>query len=98
MRRTPFARFAVSCALAAPMFLAACGMSPGGGGDGGGGGGGGPLPVTIATDTLPTAGINVPYTTSLGTQGGQAPFTWSLDSGTLPPGLTLGASGTISGT
>jgi hypothetical protein len=96
MRRITFARWVASCAVAAQaLALSGCGMSPGGGG----GGGGGPLPVTIASDTLPTAGADVPYTASLTTNGGTAPFTWTLDAGSsLPAGLSLSPGGTISGT
>jgi hypothetical protein len=34
----------------------------------------------------------------LQTSGGKSPVTWSLDSGTLPPGLSLTAGGVLSGT
>jgi len=48
------------------------------------------------------ASVGVPYQTGLSVSGGQAPFNWSLLSGTLPQGLTLSAGTTaitsISGT
>ncbi|MGB8885890.1 MAG: Ig domain-containing protein [Candidatus Korobacteraceae bacterium] len=51
------------------------------------------------TLNLPPGTLNVPYTASLSASGGQAPYTWSIVSGTLPAGLTLNAStGVISGT
>jgi hypothetical protein len=57
-----------------------------------------PLPVVTST-TLPDAFIGVQYSTTLTNTGGLSPFTWSISSGSLPPGLTLNASaGTISGT
>ena len=40
-----------------------------------------------------------PYSSSYGTSGGKAPFSWSLVSGTLPTGISLNAStGLLSGT
>ncbi len=60
---------------------------------------GAPLPLAVATTTLPNGSLSVSYpNTVLAATGGVPPFTWSLFSGTFPPGLTLGADGTISGT
>ncbi len=43
--------------------------------------------------------LNAPYSLTIGTTGGQGPRTFTLVSGTLPPGLTLNPStGVISGT
>jgi hypothetical protein len=39
-----------------------------------------------------------PYTVTFGASGMPGPFTYSLASGDLPPGLTLSSSGTMSGT
>jgi hypothetical protein len=48
--------------------------------------------------TLPDASANATYQAILSSHGGTAPITWSLASGTLPPGLTLSSAGVISGT
>lgn len=54
---------------------------------------------TIITTDLPHATADSPYTETLDALGGTAPYTWSISSGTLPPGLSLDpATGTISGT
>ena len=54
---------------------------------------------TITTTTLTAATLSVPYTATLATTGGLAPFTWSVSSGTLPAGLTLNATtGVLAGT
>jgi glucose/arabinose dehydrogenase len=56
-------------------------------------------PVTIAPAALPAAIQNRAYTQPLAALGGAPPFVWSVDSGTLPPGLFLStASGHITGT
>jgi sugar lactone lactonase YvrE len=47
---------------------------------------------------LPPAGVSALYAQILGATGGTPPYTWSIVSGTLPAGLTLATSGTISGT
>jgi uncharacterized repeat protein (TIGR03803 family) len=48
---------------------------------------------------LTSVAVGVPYSVTLTANGGNAPFTWSVSSGTLPAGLTLGSStGIISGT
>ncbi len=54
--------------------------------------------LTITTSSLSNAIIGVPYSASLAASGGAPPYTWSLDSGALPSGLSLSGGGTISGT
>lgn len=55
--------------------------------------------VSITTSSLPAAIINAKYSTSVAASGGRQPYAWSLQSGSLPPGLVLNAdSGSISGT
>ena len=56
------------------------------------------LPLVIGPAALPAAVINTPYSATFTSTGGVGPFTWALASGTLPPGLTISASGVISGT
>lgn len=47
---------------------------------------------------LPSGAIGIPYSLNLAASGGIPPYTWSVNSGTLPAGLTLSAAGVISGT
>ncbi len=74
------------------VFLAACG----------GGGSKPPAPPsapTITSSQLTPGAVNVQYSGFLTASGGTAPYTWTISSGSLPPGLTLTASeGAISGT
>jgi hypothetical protein len=56
-----------------------------------------PLAV-VAPGQLASGIVNTAYSTTLLADGGLEPYTWSLVSGTLPPGLTLNADGTITGT
>jgi len=56
-----------------------------------------PLAITTAP-ALPGGTANVPYAATLATSGGSPPFTWSLVSGSLPPGVSLSPSGVVSGT
>ncbi len=71
-----------------------------------GGGGSTPKPPasppTIQTLLLPQGAVNVAYGTNGGAAisatGGTPPYTWSISSGSLPPGLTLNSGGVISGT
>jgi hypothetical protein len=56
---------------------------------------GAPTTPTIATSALPSVEEHLPYQANL--VGGGGELTWSLAAGTLPPGLTLAADGTISG-
>jgi Putative Ig domain/Matrixin/Fibronectin type III domain len=58
-----------------------------------------PASVTITTTSLPTPRRGVFYSQRLTASGGSTPYTWSVTSGALPPGLTLNAStGVVSGT
>lgn len=55
-------------------------------------------PLQITTTSLPDAYSSKPYSTSIQASGGSG-YTWSLQGGSLPPGLSLDpASGVISGT
>ena len=51
----------------------------------------------ITTTSLPNALVSSPYSQALAATAGTAPYTWTLASGALPPGLSLSGS-TISGT
>jgi hypothetical protein len=81
--------------------FAAC--DDGNGGGGGGGGGGGTPTITNASLPGGTVGIEYGYSTSSGTMPitlaatGDTPITWSIETGTLPAGLSLSGN-TISGT
>jgi MYXO-CTERM domain-containing protein len=57
------------------------------------------LPLTVVTQQLPTGGFNGQYLVQLAAIGGQWPYRWSLLSGagSLPPGMALGADGTLTG-
>lgn len=53
----------------------------------------------ITTDALPAGVLNQAYNVTLATTGGTPPVQWSLQSGTLPQGLTFNnANGNMSGT
>jgi hypothetical protein len=55
--------------------------------------------LTLTPATLANATVNVAYSAALTATGGVAPYAFSLANGTsLPAGLTLSSSGTISGT
>jgi hypothetical protein len=60
--------------------------------------GGGLTSLTITTKTLPSGEVSVAYTSAVTAAGGQTPYHFSVLHGALPPGLTLAASGAISGT
>ena len=55
--------------------------------------------LTITTTSLPSGVFLSPYpATGLSAAGGKPPYTWSVASGTLPPGLVLSSAGNLSGT
>lgn len=54
--------------------------------------------LSITTSQLPKGSVGATYSQNLGASGGQTPYTWSIQSGRLPEGLTLNQTGVISGT
>jgi hypothetical protein len=54
--------------------------------------------ITLAPPTLPVGQIGVAYSQQITASGGTGPYTFSIVSGSLPVGLTLSASGLVSGT
>ena len=55
--------------------------------------------VTVQTSSLPDGTLNNGYSVPLVAVGGVAPYTWTLVSGHLPPGMNpLSSTGVISGT
>ncbi len=81
----------LGAAVVVCVFLAACG-----------GGGSKPAPPsspTLTAGPLTQGAVNSPYSAFLQVSGGTSPYTFSITSGTLPPGLTLNpGEGLISGT
>ncbi|PYU53574.1 MAG: hypothetical protein DMG48_01050, partial [Acidobacteria bacterium] len=61
-------------------------------------GGGGGTALKVGTASLPNASQSVAYSQALTATGGTSPYSWSVSSGTLPTGLSLSSSGTLSGT
>ncbi|MEI9851083.1 MAG: putative Ig domain-containing protein [Sphingomonas sp.] len=60
--------------------------------------------VTVVVPTISISGLSTPpvvgvlYNGKLTASGGTAPYSFVVDSGTLPPGLTLAPDGVVSGT
>lgn len=57
----------------------------------------GSSPVISAVG-LPAGAVGTPFSASFGASGGAPPYTWTLDSGSLPAGLSLSGDGFITGT
>jgi large repetitive protein len=55
-------------------------------------------PITVLPGSLPTLTAGTPFTQTLTSSGGLAPYTYTLQSGVLPVGLTLTSGGVLSGT
>jgi hypothetical protein len=56
------------------------------------------LPITVNPPTLPNGTVGSAYNQTITATGGTGSVTFAVSSGTLPPGLTLSAGGTLSGT
>src|SRR4029077_6003200 len=54
--------------------------------------------LAFTSNTMPTAGAGRPYSQNLPVTGGTLPYTASVTSGSLPPGLALSSTGVLSGT
>ncbi len=55
--------------------------------------------LAITTTSLPSGTAQTAYNVTLGATGGTTPYRWSVLSGSLPPGISLGSSsGTLAGT
>lgn len=54
--------------------------------------------LTISPITLPASVVGQPFTPTLTATGGTPPYVWSVSSGSTPAGVTLGSTGTFSGT
>jgi hypothetical protein len=55
-------------------------------------------PVSITTTSVASGQVGLAYSATLGASGGTTPYSWSISSGALPGGISLGAAnGTISG-
>ena len=55
-------------------------------------------PVAVSTSTLPAGTTGQAYSQTLAATGGTGPYAWSISSGSLPVGVSLGADGSITGT
>src|SRR5438477_595016 len=55
-------------------------------------------PLQVTSSQLPGGTVASAYSATLSASGGTSPYSWSLSSGTLPTGLILSSSGTLSGT
>jgi hypothetical protein len=56
-------------------------------------------PLAVSTTSLPSGVVGSPYNAQLKATGGDGDYTWSVETGALPSGLTLNATtGAIAGT
>ncbi len=54
--------------------------------------------LSISTTSLPNGYLSISYSQTLAAAGGSGSYSWSVVSGSLPPGLSLSSAGVISGT
>jgi alpha-tubulin suppressor-like RCC1 family protein len=54
--------------------------------------------ITLSPSTLPSGTAGTAYSQTITASGGTSPYTFAITSGSLPAGLTLSATGTLSGT
>lgn len=56
------------------------------------------ITLEILTETIPMGFVGESYSAQFDAWGGTPGYTWSIYSGSLPPGVTLSSSGQLSGT
>ncbi len=54
--------------------------------------------MTLSPASMPAGSIGSPFSQTITTSGGTAPYTYVVSSGSLPPGLTLSSGGNLTGT
>ncbi len=54
--------------------------------------------LTVNATTPPGGVVGAAYGAGVGASGGQGPYTFSVTEGALPPGISLGADGSLNGT
>jgi hypothetical protein len=54
--------------------------------------------ITVIPPTLPAGTAGTPYSQTITATGGTAPYTFTVVSGTVPPGMTLSPTGVLAGT
>lgn len=54
--------------------------------------------IVVTPASLPALTAGTPFSVTLASDGGQAPYSYALGSGALPAGLSLNAAGVLSGT
>lgn len=57
-----------------------------------------PPTMTVVPSGLNSAQLDIPFSAQFSAVGGTAPYVFAITAGTLPPGLTFGSNGVISGT
>lgn len=57
-----------------------------------------PPPLDFGPDTLTNGNVGIGYTRQFTASGGVSPYRFAITAGALPPGLTLGATGSLFGT
>ena len=55
-------------------------------------------PLQVTSSQLPGGTAGSAYSATLSASGGNSPYSWLVSSGTLPTGLSLSSTGTLSGT
>ena len=56
------------------------------------------VPLDISPPTMPLGTVGIYYSSTLTTDGGTGPYTYSVSTGSVPPGTTFAAEGNLSGT
>lgn len=54
--------------------------------------------IALAPAALPNGSVSTAYNQTITASGGMAPYTFTVNNGTLPPGLSLSPTGVLSGT